>query len=65
LNSYESQNENWYEFKNEKEKADEKTNIIGGKTSDVLSIVSLLKVFDSLVSGAAGVAKAIDDNKAT
>jgi len=65
LNSYESQNENWYEFKNEEEKADEKTNIIGGKTSDVLSIVSLLKVFDSLVSGAAGVAKAIDDNKAT
>jgi len=32
LGGYKSQNENWYGHENEKEKADEKTNITGGKT---------------------------------
>ena len=63
---YESQNENWYGFKNEdKETADEKKNKTNNMTKcgGILSILPLLEVFGSLV-GAAGISKAINDNKA-
>jgi len=47
----------------EKEKVDEKTNIIA-KYGGILPILPLLGVFGSLVSGATGVPKIINDNKA-
>ena len=64
MSGYESQNKNWYGLENEKEKADEKTNTTGGKTRWYLTYSTLLGVFGSLISGAAGIAKAINDNKA-
>ena len=63
LDGYES-DKNWYEFENEEEKTDEKTNIPVAKRGGILPILSLLAVFGSLVSSAIRVAKAINDNKA-
>jgi len=50
-------------MKMEKKKPTKKR-ILPAKYDDILPILLLLRVFGSLVSGAAGIAKAINNNKA-
>jgi len=59
LGGYE--NENLCGHENEEKKIDEETHILVAKRDGILPILPLLKVFGLLISGAAGVAKIINE----
>jgi len=69
LSSYKGQNEDWlYRFKNKEEEEEEEEeekheDSSNSKTRQRSAILLLLGVLGSLVSGAAGVAKAVNDSK--
>jgi len=64
LVSYEGQDKNRHAFEKKKKKKKVKRILPVAKRGGILPILPLLRVLGSLVSGAVGVAKAMNDNKA-